>query len=281
MNKIYVKAMAKINLTLNVLNKREDGYHELKSIMKKINLYDELYIEKNDSNDINIKMNIDNIEKEKNILYKTYMLLKEKYDISGVNVILTKKIPMQAGLGGGSADAADFILAMNKLFNLNLSEEEMFNIGKNIGADVNPCIVRKTSLAEGIGDKITKINDNSKLYVVIIKPKIACSTKEMFEVLDEESTVKNEDKNQELQTNLEKKNIFGIVDNLYNDFEIITDRYKEIIEVKNDLAKTSALKSMLSGSGSCVFGIYESKEKAKEAYHKLKKKYEAYYVVTF
>lgn len=98
MNKIYVKARAKINLTLNVLDKREDGYHELKSIMQKINLYDEIYISKNDKNEINIKINNASIEKEKNIVYKTYMLMKELYNISGVDVIINKKIPMEAGL---------------------------------------------------------------------------------------------------------------------------------------------------------------------------------------
>ena len=125
MDKIYVKARAKVNLTLNIFEKRNDGYHELKSIMKKINLYDELFISKTDTNDISIKINNANIEKEKNILYKTYMLMKELYNISGVDITINKKIPMQAGLGGGSADAADFILAMNKLFNLNLTTEEL------------------------------------------------------------------------------------------------------------------------------------------------------------
>lgn len=159
--------------------------------------------------------------------------------------------------------------------------EEILNIGGKIGADVNPCIYRHTVLAEGIGDIVTNIESNSKFYLVIVKPKISCSTKEMFDELDKEKVLKNSDRTLEMKEVLMHNNIFEIANNLYNDFEIITDKNEEIIEIKKEIKKTNALKVMLSGSGSCVFGIYESKEKAKKAYYMLKEKYDVYYTMSF
>ena len=124
MEKIYVKARAKINLSLNVLNKRPDNYHNLESIFQKINLYDELYIEKTNTNTIEIITNLENVKLEDNIIYKAYTKLKEKYkQIEGIKVTLNKRIPTEAGLAGGSTDCASFILAINKLYNLNLNEK--------------------------------------------------------------------------------------------------------------------------------------------------------------
>lgn len=126
MDRIYLKARAKINLSLEVLNKRDDNYHNIKSIFQKINLYDEIYIEKNDSNEFKLETNIESLNNTENIIYKAYLKLKEKYDnISGIKIILKKKIPMQAGLGGGSTDCASFIIGINKLFNLNISKNEI------------------------------------------------------------------------------------------------------------------------------------------------------------
>ncbi len=155
MNKIYSKARAKINLNLIVLNKREDNYHNIKSIFQKINLYDELYITKTENNSFELETNIEEINNKENIIYKAYNKLKEKYSfITGVKVKLNKKIPMQTGLAGGSTDCASFILSMNKLFNLNLSKKEIVDIGKSLGADVIQCFYNNAIMAEGIGDII-------------------------------------------------------------------------------------------------------------------------------
>ena len=149
MNKVYLKARAKINLSLEVLNKREDNYHNIKSIFQKINLYDEMYIEKNGINKFDLITNIDSLNSKENIIYKAYLKLKEKYDnITGVKVILNKRIPMQAGLGGGSTDCASFIIGINKLFDLRLSKLEMEAIGKSLGADVVPCFYNKAIKGE-------------------------------------------------------------------------------------------------------------------------------------
>jgi len=141
MDKIYVKARGKINLTLNVLDKRDDGYHDLESVFQIISLYDELYIEKAHSNSLEITCNVGSLENDNNIISKAYTLLKQKHpEITGLTVNLVKNIPNESGLGGGSADCANFLIAMNKMFNLNYSKQDLIDIGKTLGADVPPCL---------------------------------------------------------------------------------------------------------------------------------------------
>lgn len=282
MDKIYLKARAKINLSLEILNKREDGYHNLKSVFQKINLYDEIYIEKNNTNSFKLQTNIKSLNNEENIIYKAYIKLKEKYSaISGVNVSLNKKIPMQAGLGGGSTDCASFILGMNKLFDLNLSKNKMEEIGKNLGADVVPCFYNKAVLAEGIGEKITKLNTNFKYYVVIVKPNINFSTKEMYNLLDKNEKINNLNVSNKIISGLQKNDIKIIANNLYNSFESILDENNIILKIKKDLIKNGAIASLMTGSGSCVFGIFENKKIAKNAYENLKGTYKSYICTSY
>ena len=174
MERVYVKARAKINLNLEILNKREDNYHNLKSVFQKINLYDEMYITKTNTKTFELQTNEGSLNNEENIIYKAYQKFKEKYkSITGIKVILNKNIPMQAGLGGGSTDCASFILSMNKLFNLQLSKKEIEDFGKSLGADVVPCLYKSAVIAEGIGDKVTKITTDFKYYIVIEKPNLS------------------------------------------------------------------------------------------------------------
>ena len=277
MNKIYTKARAKINLNLLILDKRKDGYHNIKSIFQKINLYDELYIEKNNTDKIEIKTNIKEIPIEKNIIYKAYNKLKEKYkNITGVTVTLNKKIPIQAGLAGGSTDCASFLKAMNKLFKLNISREELKQIGKTLGADVVPCLYNKVVQAEGIGDKITEIKTTTKYYVVIIKSeKLNGNTKEMFKKIDENKKIKQKDNTNEIKKALEESDIIAIKNKTYNTFEKVSDQ-KEIEKIKQELKTEGAIESLMTGSGACIYGIFENKNKAKKAYKTLKNKYETY-----
>ena len=277
MNKIYTKARAKINLNLLILDKRKDGYHNIKSIFQKINLYDELYIEKNNTDKIEVKTNIKEIPIEKNIIYKAYNKLKEKYkNITGVTVTLNKKIPIQAGLAGGSTDCASFLKAMNKLFKLNISKEELKQIGKTLGADVVPCLYNQVVQAEGIGDKITEIKTTTKYYVVIIKSeKLNGNTKEMFKKIDENKKIKQKDNTNEIKKALEENNITAIKNKTFNTFEKVSDQ-KEIEKIKQELKTEGAIESLMTGSGACIYGIFENKNKAKKAYKKLKNKYETY-----
>lgn len=278
MDQIYMKARAKINLTLEVLDKRKDRYHNLKSVFQKVNLYDELYIYKTDSNDFKLETNINELNSKDNIIYKAYVKLKERFNqVSGVRVILNKRIPMQAGMAGGSTDCASFILGMNKLFELNLTEEEIITLGKSLGADVVPCLYNKAILAEGIGEIITKIDTNFKYYIVVIKPELSCNTGEMFKKLDSREKILKTDNSENVIKALENNDIELLSNNLYNTFEEVV----EAKSIKEQLIKNKALGALLTGSGSCVFGIFRNKEDAKFAYNNLKDKYKTYICTSY
>ncbi|MDO5556105.1 MAG: 4-(cytidine 5'-diphospho)-2-C-methyl-D-erythritol kinase [Clostridia bacterium] len=276
MDKIYIKARAKINLTLNVLNKRDDGYHNLESIFQKVNLYDELYIEKIKEDKFKLTTNVQEINNNQNIIYKAYIELKSKYNqISGVRVKLNKRIPMQAGLGGGSTDCASFILGINKLFKLNLSKQDMKKIGEKLGADVVPCLYNQPIKAEGKGEIITKIDTNCKYYILIIKPEFSCSTAKMYQKIDETYVEQQINTNKMIEA-LENNNIYKISQNLYNIFEEVIEERHIVDKVKSELIQNGAIGSLLCGSGSCIFGIFENKRQARQAYKVLKQKYNTY-----
>ena len=277
MEQIYIKARAKINLTLEILNKREDNYHNLKSVFQKINLYDELYISKTEDDDFILDTNINGLDIKDNIIYKAYIKLKERFNISGIKVVLNKRIPMQAGLAGGSTDCASFILGMKKLFKLNLTEKEIIILGKSLGADVVPCLYNKAVLAEGIGEIITKIDTNFKYYIVLIKPELSCNTGEMFKKLDERDKILTIDNSENVVKALEDNNIELLSNNLYNTFEEVLD----LKPIKEELIKNKALGALLSGSGSCVYGIFKNKQDAKLAYNNLKDKYKTYICTSY
>lgn len=278
MNQIYMKARAKVNLTLEVLDKREDNYHNLKSVFQKVSLYDEIYIYKTDTNKLELETNIDEINNQHNIIYKAYVKLKNEYkNITGVKVVLNKNIPMQAGMAGGSTDCASFILGMNKLFNLNLSKSEIIDLGRSLGADVVPCLYNKAVLAEEIGDVITKINTDFKYYILVIKPKLSCNTGEMFRKLDSAKREFKRDNTDNVIKALESNDIELLSSNLYNTFESVVDAKP----IKDELIKNKAIGALLTGSGSCVYGIFKNKKDIKFAYNNLKNKYETYICLSY
>lgn len=279
MDIVYKKARAKINLTLNIVNKREDGYHNIESVFQKISLYDEIFLAKNKKNDIRIKVNKEELEGENNIIYKAYQLLKNQYKtITGVDVILKKNIPVQAGLGGGSTDCGAFIECMNKLFELNLTKKEMINIGVRLGADVPATFYNTPVIAKGIGEKLEEIKSCAKYYMVIVKPKFSCNTKEMYEKLDKYIDAKQKDNTMEMVKALEEGDNIKIADNLYNVFELALEN---IDSIKEEIIEAGAINSLMSGSGSAIYGIFENKEKAKNGYIKLSQKYETYFCTSY
>lgn len=280
METIYKKARAKINLTLNVLGKREDGYHELETIFQKISLYDELKVTKTDKHDsIRINTNIESLQGEGNIIFKAYQNLKDRFlKIGGVDVDLKKNIPMQAGLAGGSTDCGAFIESMNKLFDLKLSKKEMVEIGANLGADVPQSLYNTPIIARGIGEKIKEIKSNAKYYVLVIKPQFKCNTKEMFQKLDNSDITKQRYNTENMKKALEKGNTLEISSSLYNVFEIALEKSGEI---KQEIIKAGAKGSLMSGSGSTFFGIFENKEQAKKGFKELSKKYETFYCISY
>lgn len=282
MDKIYTKARAKINLTLNVLGKRPDNYHNLESVFQKINLYDELYIEKTDTNNLEIITNLKDVELEKNIIYKAYVKLKEKSkEIKGIRVRLIKNIPTEAGMAGGSTDCASFILAVNKMYNLNLTEQELIELGKSLGADVCPCYYNTAVIAEGIGEIITKIDTDFKYYILIIKPKISCSTKDMFNKLDETENLRRKEVSVPVETALKTNDLSVLCENLYNVFEEVIGEKELIKSIKEELIENGAIGALMTGSGSCVYGIFKDKTEAKHAYEILKEKHEIYICTSY
>jgi len=269
-------------LNLEILEKREDNYHNIESVFQKVNLYDEIFIKKTLSNDCEIDTDIKELNNKENIIYKAYIKLKEKYsNITGIRVKVNKKIPMEAGLAGGSTDCASFILGMNKLFNLKLSKNEKECIGKSLGADVVPCFYNRAVMVEGIGDIVTKINTKFKYYILIIKPEISCNTKEMYQKLDSKNNVFKLHKSDKIIYALENDNIKLLANNLYNVFESVVEEKEIIKNLKDEFMKNGALGSSMTGSGSCVYGIFKNKEKAIEAYKVLKEKYQVYICTSY
>ena len=277
MEQIYKKAKAKINLSLNVLEKRKDHYHNIESVMQILYFYDELWIERTNKEGITIKCNNQEIKEEENIIYRAYWLLRKKYQISGVKVKLIKKIPTQAGLGGGSADAAAFLKGMNKLFSLGISKSELEALGIELGSDVPTVLHQGCILVKRKGEELERIHTNLKYYIILIKPDISFSTKEMYQKIDlKGKNMAQKFVSQELRQALEKGDLELACNYLYNVFEDVS--YHNTIEtIKKDLENQGAFANQMTGSGSCVFGIFKEKEQAKNAYHRLKTKYEKCY----
>ena len=282
MNSIQLKSRAKINLSIDVLGKREDGYHLVEMIMQTIDLYDIIKIKELDTNTITIKSNSSNIPlDENNIVYKAITLLKNKFNIDkGLEVFIQKNIPIAAGMAGGSSNAAAVLVGLNKLWGLNLSEEELQQIGFKLGADVPFCISGKAALAQGVGEELTYIKGLSKdVSILVCKPNLFISTQKVYQGLDL-NNIKNRPDNKYLMHCLEKDDIKSLASNMVNVLETVTSKeHSEIKEIERIMMNNNALGSMMSGSGPTVFCLFESKEDALRGKEELLKTYEQVYVV--
>lgn len=260
-----LKAYAKINLALDVLEKRKDGYHELNSVMQQIDLCDELDFEKN--NGVIVKSPF-----KDDIILRTINKLKHLFQIDeGIKVSVKKNIPVSAGFGGGSSDAAAALIALNELWGLNLKMEDLVKIGGEIGADVPFCLVGGSCFVSGKGERLEKIN-MPEMDILVVSPGYEISTKSAYERLDEINYKKSFSSLK--MRNL--KNVKDIASCLHNDFiNIQKDDVKKIIgEIKDN----GALNASITGKGPAVFGIFDSDEKAAEAYENLKDKYKFVYL---
>ncbi|ACD53283.1 UNVERIFIED_ORG: 4-diphosphocytidyl-2C-methyl-D-erythritol kinase [Clostridium botulinum] len=269
-----IKAYAKINISLDVIGKRDDGYHLLKMIMQNIDLYDIVQVEKI-PNGIKLKCNKPYVPTdERNLAYKAAKLFKETYNIkSGIYINIEKNIPVSAGLAGGSTDAAAVLKIMNKMFNINVTQSELMNLGLKLGADVPYCICGGTALCEGIGEKVTKLKPFRDKILVVVKPPFGVSTKEVYKAFDLSKVIFHP-KTNELISNIEKNNIEFISNNMKNLLENVTlGRYKIISTIKEEINICGALGSMMSGSGPTVFGFFDDMLKAQKCYEKMKEKY--------
>ena len=267
MDKIQLKALAKINLGLDVLRRREDGYHEVKMIMQTIGLHDDLEIRKTKTPGIQVKTNLYYLPtNENNLVYKAAKLLMDEFDIhQGVDMNLTKFIPVAAGMAGGSSDAAAALVGINRLFKLGLSQKELMDRAVNIGADVPYCVMRGTALAEGIGEKLTRITQVPDCFVLIGKPGINVSTKAAYESLQLDKISSHPDIDGMIG-DIERGDLLAMTQKMGNVFEPgIIEKYPVIGEIKALMESHGALKAMMSGSGPTVFGIFDDREKMEAA----------------
>ncbi|EQK49629.1 4-(cytidine 5'-diphospho)-2-C-methyl-D-erythritol kinase [[Clostridium] bifermentans ATCC 19299] len=282
MNSIDLKSRAKVNLSIDVLGKREDGYHLVEMIMQTIDLYDKLKITEIEESSILIKSNsLDIPLNEDNIMYKAVNLLKNQFNIEkGIEISIEKNIPVAAGMAGGSSNAAAVLVGLNKLWNLGLSESELKDIGLKLGADVPFCITGGSALAEGIGEELTNIKGLPEdLNILVCKPNIFVSTKEVYQSLNMDK-VKIRPKNKELIDALQKEDVKFISENMVNVLEEVTSlKYSEIGQIEDIMIKNKALGSMMSGSGPTVFGLFDNKDCAIKAKEDLQAKYNQVYLV--
>lgn len=274
MYRLNFKASAKINLGLDVVRRREDGYHEVKMIMQTISLYDKINLEKTDKKGITLSVDKSFLPAdETNLAYKAAKLLMDEFDVSeGVHIDMKKHIPIAAGMAGGSADAAAVLYGVNKMFRLGLSIEDLKTRGVKIGADVPYCIMRGTALSEGIGEILTPLPAPPSCKVLVLKPPINVSTKYVYENLHANELKYHPDIDGMVEA-IKNSDLDTMVSKMGNVLETVTVKeYPIIQEIKELMMENGAIGSLMSGSGPTVFGLFNDEEKAKSAYLNLKAK---------
>ena len=270
MESIMMEAYAKVNLGLDVVRRLENGYHEVRMVMQTVGLHDTLRLEKTKEG---IALFTDSSEApgdEHNLAYKAARIMKERYDIAGgIAIHLQKRIPVAAGMAGGSTDAAAVLKGMNALFALGLSEQELCDVGVRLGADVPYCIIGGTALAEGIGEKLTVLPEAPDCCVLTAKPPISVSTKYVYENLRLSEIERHPDIDGMVSA-VRAHNLSGILSRMENVLEHVTEKkYPVITRIKCIMEENGAKKALMSGSGPTVFGIYGSSKEAEKAAEKL------------
>ena len=275
MDRMQLRAMAKINLGLDVLRRREDGYHEVRMIMQTVHIFDQLQLEKRREEGIRVRTNLYYLpENENNLVYKAAKLLWEEFDLpGGISIELKKYIPVAAGMAGGSSDAAAVLFGMNRMYELGLSVEELMQRGVRIGADVPYCIMRGTALAEGIGEVLSPLPPLPPCTILVAKPGIGVSTRFVFENLKADELERHPDIDGMMEA-LKKQDLKGLAGLMEagNVLETVTvPAYPVIQRIKDAMLRAGALGALMSGSGPTVFGIFDSRQAAKRAYGVLKR----------
>jgi 4-diphosphocytidyl-2-C-methyl-D-erythritol kinase len=260
--KLQLEAPAKVNYRLDVLGKREDGYHDLRMIMQRVDLCDEVEVTLNDTPGIRVVCGRAGVpDGPGNIAWRAAdALVKLSGREVGIDISITKRIPVAAGLGGGSSDAATVLMGVNQLLELNLSDQRLMEIGVKLGADVPFFIFKKTAFAEGIGDKLTALENVPSLWVVLVNPGIHCSTAWVYQNLELTG------KKSAAILPVSYSSIEDICSILSNDLEPVTfKRYPAVSELKELLLAEGAEASLMSGSGSTVFGLFRDEKEAHRA----------------
>ncbi|MBQ6322641.1 MAG: 4-(cytidine 5'-diphospho)-2-C-methyl-D-erythritol kinase [Lachnospiraceae bacterium] len=272
---VQLRAMAKINLGLDVIRKREDGYHDLRMIMQTIRVHDQIRLQVTDESGIRMETNLGFLPTDaNNLAWRAASLLMEEFGVKeGLFIRLDKHIPVAAGLAGGSSDAAAVLVGVNRLFHLQLSMEELMKRGKSLGADVPYCVMRGTALAEGIGEILTPLPAMPDCYILLAKPSEHISTRFVYTNLRADELKEHPDIDGQLQA-LREGNLKLLAEKMGNVLETVTIPACPLIEqIKTDMRHAGALGSMMSGSGPTVFGLFETYDMAQEALQMLREKY--------
>lgn len=272
--KVRLQANAKLNLGLDIIGKREDGYHLLESVMQSVNLYDTVAVCRTKKEGITVRCEKVAVAQEKNIAYKAATAFFNEVGLpqnTGISIKIIKRIPSQAGMGGGSADAAATLVALNRLFKTKLSESQLCKIGEKVGADVPFCICGGTRLVRGIGEIITKLDDCADCYFVIAKGDDGVSTKEAYECIDKAQKLVSLRTEKVIEA-ICSGNFEALKGRLVNAFEQCTE-IRDVTDIKQILLQNGAVEAAMTGSGSAVFGIFTNRKQAKQCEKILKQKY--------
>ena len=268
MDKLNYKARAKINLGLDVCRRLENGYHEVKMVMQTVDIYDELEFKKRNDPDIILSVNSRDYlgDLENNLIFKAAKLMREWYNISqGIEIKLRKNIPVAAGMAGGSTDAAATMIAINEMFELGLSKEELMGRAVSLGADIPFCILGGTALAQGIGEKLISLPAPPKASLLVVKPPIMVPTKWVYENLHLDKIEKHPDIDGMIDA-LKEGNLRGITERMENVMESVTEQaYPIITDIKKMMLGNGALNAVMSGSGPSIFGVFLDEETANTA----------------
>lgn len=267
MEKMELRALGKINLGLDVLGRRENGYHDVRMVMQTVYLYDLITLEKKEEPGIELATNLSFLPvNENNLAYRAAKLLMDEFGLPGGLLIrLEKHIPVAAGMAGGSSNAAAVLYGMNRLFSLGLTEKELMERGVTLGADVPYCILRGTVLAEGIGEILTPLPPMPRCQILLAKPPVNVSTRMVYEKLDACQIVNHPDIDG-LIRGLQDQDLGKVASSMGNVLEEVTiGEYPVIDEIKRIMRESGALNAMMSGSGPTVFGIYADRAKARAA----------------
>lgn len=271
---LNLKAYAKINLGLDVIRQRDDGYHEVKMVMQTVDLFDRIFLERTGEDGIDIRTNHYSLPtNEDNIAYKAAKMLFDEFSIrGGLNIQLQKYIPVAAGMAGGSADAAAVLCGVNAFYLLGLSEKELMERAIKIGADVPYCIMGGTAVSEGIGEILRPLPSVPDCSIVIAKPPIDVSTKYIYENLHVNTIPKEEHPDMDkVIERLENQDLWGAAAYMENILERVTQtEYPVIGEIKDVMSTNGAMVSLMSGSGPTVFGLFEDEKAAKRCYEQLR-----------
>ena len=270
---ITKKAYAKINLGLDVLGKRDDGYHLVKMIMQNVDIYDTLTFTRTTDGKVTLKANDDTIPvDDSNLICKVARQLQEKYSVTyGAEIELVKRIPVAAGMAGGSTDGAAAYRALNELWELGLSDKELCELAVKLGADIPYCIIGGTALSEGIGEVLTPIEGKAKYHLVVAKPDIMVSTGWVYTELDSTEITRHPDIDA-VKAAIEEGDVKRMCSEIHNVLEpVTTAKYEVIKDIEKVLEDSGAVKAFMTGSGPTVFAVFDNEDKAKKGFEAVKK----------